>query len=164
MILKISLYSWRSLKPQSCIHIWLRVLFFCCQRNFSPLLVAWYGAQSIICFALVFAPSPSHPSSVAPRQRRLFLPSLWYSSLFKQLFKPLWYILVVQTNKLWDSSLFKQATKRRSWLNFCLAISKQIHSRNLCHAANGFVQNVFKRLNAWKHIYKFFRIVFFGKA
>ena len=33
---------------------------------------AWHDAQSIICFALVFAPSPPHPSTDAPCQRSFF--------------------------------------------------------------------------------------------
>ena len=38
----------------------------------KKLLVAWSDAQSIICFALVFAPSPPHPSTDAPCQRSFF--------------------------------------------------------------------------------------------
>ena len=57
-------------------------------KKFSSVLVAsaWYGAQSIICFALVFAPSPNPIHHQSPLASAAFFATndILYIALFKQ--------------------------------------------------------------------------------
>ena len=87
--------------------------------------MAWYEAQSIICFALVFAPSPSHPSSVAPRQRRLFCH---------------------------HSDILHFSNKPPIVDQLFLPTPKEIYSKNLCLAANRYAEKVKKMNCMYIHI------------